>query len=524
MPAHAVAHKPTAADAYLSAYEKFDRIITQLRAPQTQRMTHSELESLLETEGRELLRRLLQAHLDERSPGTVAEPVLDAEGEPHTHQRTHTRQLETVFGEVEVTRQGYGGRSTPSLHPLDAELNLPPERYSHGVRRRVAAEAAKNSFDEVLAALTSQTGAHVPKRQAEELVQRAAQDFDAFYEAQRQATAREVKATSAVLVISSDGKGVPMRKADLRAPTRTAAEQRQPRLQHRRSKGEKPHTKRMGTVAAVYTLTPWVRRPEEIVRELHPAHAPQSARPHPEDKRVWASVAQPPEEIIRQAFEEATRRDPKHTKDWVALVDGNLTQLGLLLVAAEDYQVELTIILDLIHVLEYLWRAAWVLHREGDPEAEVWVSAHLEQILRGRSSQVAAALRRSATLRGLSAKQRAPLDKCADYLLKYREFLRYDQYLAAGYPIATGVIEGACRHLVKDRMELTGARWSLQGAEAVLRLRSLWASADFEEYWEFHLKQEQQRHHTAHYAEGKVPTPNPELGRKGKSSHLRLVK
>lgn len=524
MPAHAVAHKPTAADAYLSAYEKFDQIITQLRAPQTQRMTHSELESLLETEGRELLRRLLQAHLDERSPGTVAEPVLDADGEPHTHQRTHTRQLETVFGEVEVRRQGYGGRSTPSLHPLDAELNLPPERYSHGVRRRVAAEAAKSSFDEVLAALTSQTGAHVPKRQVEELVQRAAQDFEAFYEAQRQATAREVKATSAVLVISRDGKGVPMRKADLRAPTRTAAEQRQPRLQHRRSKGEKPHTKRMGTVAAVYTLAPWVRRPEEIVRELHPAHAPQSARPHPEDKRVWASVEQPPEEVIRQAFEEATRRDPKHTKDWVALVDGNLTQLGLLLVAAEDYQVELTIILDLIHVLEYLWRAAWVLHREGDPEAEVWVSAHLEQILRGRSSQVAAALRRSATLRGLSAKQRAPLDKCADYLLKYREFLRYDHYLAAGYPIATGVIEGACRHLVKDRMELTGARWSLQGAKAVLRLRSLWASADFEEYWEFHLKQEQQRHHTAHYAEGKVPTPNPELGRKGKSSHLRLVK
>jgi len=524
MSAHAVTQKSAVAEAYLSAYEQFDSIITQLRSPQTQRMTHSELESLLETEGRELLRRLLQAHLDERSPGTVAEPVLGADGAERTHQRPHTRQLETLFGEVELERQGYGGRGQESLHPLDAELNLPPERYSHGVQRRVAVEAAKNSFDEVVATLNDYTGAHVPKRQAEELVQGAAQDFAAFYDSQRQATARELKATSQVLVISTDGKGIPVRKADLRAQTRAAAEERQPHLQHRRSKGEKPHRKRMSTVAAVYTIAPWVRRPEEVVRELYPQHAPQTPRPRPEDKRVWASLEQPPEAVILQAFEEALRRDPTQTKQWVALVDGQETQLGLLWVGAEDFGVDLVIILDLIHVLEYLWRAAWVLHREGDPAAELWVSEHLEQILRGQSSAVAAGLRRSATLRGLSVKQRAPLDKCADYLLKYREFLRYDQYLAAGYPIATGVIEGACRHLVKDRMELTGARWSLEGAEAVLRLRSLRSSGDFEAYWEFHLKQEQQRHHTAHYAAGKVPTPNPELGRKGKGSHLRLVK
>jgi hypothetical protein len=524
MLAHAVARNPTKADAYLSAYEQFEEIITQLRAPQTQRMTHSELETLLETEGRELLRRLLQAHLDQRSPGTVAEPVRSPDGEEHTHQRLHRRQLETIFGAVELTRLGYGGRGTPSLHPLDAELNLPPERYSHTVRQRVAEAAASQSYDEVIAAIASQTGAHVPKRQTEKLVARAAQDFEAFYEAQRQATAREVQATSELLVISTDGKGVPMREEDLRAPTCAAAQTREPPLEHRRSKGEKPHTKRMSTVAAVYTMAPWARTPEEIVRELHPAEAPPKARPRPEDKRVWASVRQSPEQVIRQAFEEARRRDPQHTKHWVALVDGNRTQLGLLLAAAEDYQIQLTVVLDLIHVLEYLWKAAWVLHREGDPAAEAWVSEHLEQILRGRSSQVAAGLRRSATLRGLPGKQRAPLDKCADYLLKYQEFLCYDQYLQAGLPIATGVIEGACGHLVKDRMELTGARWGLEGAEAVLRLRSLRASGDFEAYWQFHLKQEHQRHHTAHYAEGQVPTPNPELGGKDKGSHLRLVK
>ena len=116
------------------------------------------------------------------------------------------------------------------------------------------------------------------------------------------------------------------------------------------------------------------------------------------------------------------------------------------------------------------------------------------------------------------------MDKCADYLLKYRDFLHYDQYLAAGYPIATGVIEGACRYLVKDRMELTGARWSLAGAEAVLQLRALRASGDFEQYWKFHLAQEQLRHHAKLYADERPPTIKYEHEPEAKTPHLRLVK
>ena len=129
----------------------------------------------------------------------------------------------------------------------------------------------------------------------------------------------------------------------------------------------------------------------------------------------------------------------------------------------------------------------------------------MHAILSGHSSTVAAGLRRSATLRQLSSKQREPIDRCANYLLKYRDFLHYDTYLAAGFPIATGVIEGACRHLVKDRMELTGARWSTDGAEAVLRLRALRASGDFDSYWSFHLDQELQRIHTSRYANQTIP-------------------
>ena len=106
-------------------------------------------------------------------------------------------------------------------------------------------------------------------------------------------------------------------------------------------------------------------------------------------------------------------------------------------------------------------------------------------------------MRRSATRKGISQEARAPVDKCADYLLKNKERFDYATALANGWPIATGIIEGACRHLVKDRMDLTGARWSLDGAEAVLRLRSLRASGDFEDYMAFHHRQERQRNYTS---------------------------
>ena len=435
-----------------------------------------------------------------------------------------TRPLMTIFGEVEVTRTGYGGHGIPSVHPLEATWNVPPERSSHGVQHRGAVEAARHAFDDVVATIATTPGAHVPKRQAEQLVERAAQAFATFDDTRRCATPQEAQDTSRVLVLTVDGKGVPMRKAALREGTRQAAEAHPSPHGPRRKPGERAHTKRMATVAAVYPITPWVRTPADIVRELPPPPAVVSARPRPDAKRVWASLAPPPAAVIDQAFEEAARRDPQHTKQWVALVEGHPTPLGLLYAAAAVYGVTLCVVLDLLHVLQSLWKAAWALHPAGAPEAEPWVTARLEQLLRGRSQHMAAGMRRSATVRGLTEAQRAPVDQWANYLLKYADFLHDDAYLAAGCPIATGVIEGACRHLGKDRMEGTGARWSLTGAEAVLRVRSLWVSGDFETYWRFHLEQEQTRNHATHYAAGKVPMPGPNPRRQNKGTHLRLIK
>lgn len=156
-------------------------------------------------------------------------------------------------------------------------------------------------------------------------------------------------------------------------------------------------------------------------------------------------------------------------------------------------------------MLEYLWKAAYCFHWPGTEEAENWVGERALEILRGNASHVAAGMRRSATLRNLSAQDRKAVDECADYLLNHKDMLRYDEYLAQGLPIATGVIEGACRHLVKDRMDITGARWGLQRAEAVLKLRSLHSSRDAAPYWDFYKTRALQRNHLTHYQQPPLP-------------------
>jgi hypothetical protein len=430
-----------------------------------------------------------------------------------------------VFGTVEVGRVGYGRPGDDSLHPLDGQLNLPPERYSLEVRRRVAQEAAKSSFAEVIRTLESYTGAEVPKRQVEQLVMRAAQDFDAFYEAGRREPEESAPARS-VLVITVDGKGVVMRKEDLRAATRRAATKRQHKLHWRLSKGEKRNSKRMATVAAVYTVAPFVRTPEEFLRSLAPLDSrdlKQAPRPRPVAKRVWASLEKDPDEVIEEAILDAKHRDGAHAKSWVAVVDGNPHQLALLKAIAATHAVQVTVILDIIHVAGYVWKAAHAVHREGTPEIEYWALTRLRSILEGKAAAVAAGMRREATVKKLSKAKRVAVDDCADYLQAYAAYLHYDAYLAAGYPIASGVVEGACRYLVRDRMELTGARWRLTGAEAVLKLRALRASGDFDAYWTFHEARERERHHASSYADGAVPpvtSPTPAVVR----PRLRRVK
>ncbi|MCA1836462.1 MAG: ISKra4 family transposase [Actinobacteria bacterium] len=466
-------------------------------------MTHEELEIRLDADGRALTRQLLQDHLDLRAEREQRQQgVVDAQGCPHNAvEADHRRRVETIFGEVTVTRLAYRAKRAGNLHVADAALNLPAERHSHGLRRLAAVEASRGSYQDAAAAITRQTGVQVGKRQVEALAASATADFESFYQTRERMPAD----TGDVVVISADGKGIVMRPEALRAHTARAAARSANKLKGRLSRGEKANRKRMAEVGAVYTVTPEPRTPDDVMARSSDTTTPKQA-PKATGKWVTASVVDDAANVIAAVFEEAQRRDPEHSHDWVALVDGNRHQIIRIRAEAKARGVTVTVIVDWVHVLEYLWSAAWSFYAEGDPAAENWVHDKALDVLRGKASTVAAAIRRKATMLGLAPATRRNADTCANYLLAKAPYLNYPSALANGWPIATGVIEGACRHIVKDRMDITGARWGLDGAEAVLKLRALRANGDWDAYWHYHLTKQHDRVHAARYLNSQIPT------------------
>ena len=296
------------------------------------------------------------------------------------------------------------------------------------------------------------------------------------------------------MVLSAGCKGIVMRPGALRAATAKAAA-RLGKMRTRLASGEKPDRKRMAALVTVYDAEPAKRRPHDVIAPPGGRRGARRLRPGPKALAKWlaGSVRHDPAEVIAAAFDEAGARDPAHLRTWVVLVDGAEHQLDLIRAEAARRAVTIHIVIDIIHVLEYLWKAAWSLHPAGDPAAEDWVAVKALAVLAGGSGQVAAAITAEAGAAGLTGSQRAGADTCVRYLSSKQEFLRYDQALEAGWPIATGVIEGACRHLIGDRLDITGARWGLEGAEAILTLRAVISNGDFDEYWRYHLAQEHQR-------------------------------
>lgn len=474
----------------------FERLIGKLSQPSCQSHTHGEIEELIHTEGMELLRQMVQAHLDQRSADELVHTQqIGADGVARTHRRAGCmRALETLFGEVAVPRIGYGGRGLNSVFPLDSTLNLPPDKYSHGLRKALAEAVIENSFDGALAQQKRLGGGHIGKRQAEEVIIRLSQDFEAFYDQPLSPMGTTGKIKDQLLVISADGKGIVMHPESLREATKAAAQAAESKQETRLSPGEKRHRKRMATVLSVYEAEPHFRTAEQVLQRQKTAQEPRQ-RPKPQQKRTWAGVVKTQKAMVEEAFLEAIRRDPDQQMKWVVLIDGNEDLIRQVDVMASRYKVDVEVVQDFVHVLEYLWKAAHALHPDQPAERERWVGERAKAVLKGQAREVAIGLRRAATRAQLRPKKREPVDKAAEYIEKNQSRLRYDHALAAGLPIATGVIEGACRHLVKDRMDITGARWGLDQAEAILKLRSLKVSGDLEAYWAFHFRREYERNY-----------------------------
>lgn len=476
-------------------------IVDFLGGAQAASLTHEELEARLEVDGRALLRQLYQDHLDLRSGCEQrASSVVDVEGLHHSAvEPGHCRALETIFGEVRITRLAYRAKGAENLYPADASLNLPEERHSHGLRARCAVEATRGSYEEAKAAVERATGVGLGKRQVEQLARRAARHVDAFYQNLQRAPAEEADA----LVISADGKGIVMRPDSLRPATKKAAQATAHKLKTRLSKGEKKDRKRIAELAVVYDAAPVVRTPADIL--CRPEDGPKPPAPEAKAKWLTASVVDDARKVIAEAFSEACRRDPEHNRTWVALVDGATHQINAMRTEAKAHGVTIHVVCDFVHVLEYLWGAAWSFFEEGDPAAEAFVAEKGLAVLEGNAGIVAGAIRRKATALRLDASQRKKADECARYLKNKAPYLDYPTALFKGWPIATGVIEGSCRHIVRDRFDITGARWSLDGAEAMLKLRAVRANGDWPAYWHYHLNQEHERVHAARYEDYVIP-------------------
>jgi hypothetical protein len=467
-------------------------------------LDHAALEEQLASRGRELMRQLYQDHLDLRATREHRlSRVIDADGHARrVVEPDHARALGTVFGPVTVRRLAYRARGRANLHPADAALNLPPEKHSHGLRRLAATEAARGSFDEARAAISRATGVGLGKRQVEQLTVRAAADFTAFYDTHR----RPAPGTpEQLLVLQVDGKGVVMRPDALRPATTKAATAASAKLTSRLSKGEKRYRKRLAEVGAVHDADPVPRTTADILPATDTERDTAISGPTATGKWLTASIVEDSHSVIGRVFDEATRRDPDQTRTWVALVDGANYQIDQINTEAQRRGVTVHIICDFIHVIEYLWKAAWCFHTDPDPAAETWVHTKARAILAGKATTVAASIRRTATNRQLTGWHQKIATDAARYLTNKAPYLQYPTALANGWPIATGVIEGACRHLVADRLDITGARWGLASAEAVLQLRALRSNGDLEDYWTYHQQQEHQRVHATRYT-----NPNPQ--------------
>jgi hypothetical protein len=484
-------------DLFACAMEAVQLLAARLSAPETAEWDHAAVEHLIEEDGREIMRRFFQGYLDLRAVREEhtppAEAVVGADGAVRPYRETgHERQLACLFGLVTVARCAWRSPGRTNVHPADAQLSLPRGRHSAGIKRLAVREAVRGSFQQAVTAITDRCGRVLGKRRAESLVVEAAADIDAFYHQQIAGPCT----ADMPLVIQVDGKGVVMRPEALREATRRAAlRKKQQGQQARLAPGEKPNRKRMATIACVQDAVPARRRPQDIVHPPGGRPGLRRVRPGPKAVNRWctASLVHDPGDVIAEAFTQATDRDPGQHRPWLVLVDGARHQLDLIQAEAERRGVTICILIDFVHVAEYGWTAAHAFHPVGSLEAETFAAEQLTAILHGHAARVAAEMTARAEQEHLTDTKRESVDTCVRYLTGHLDQLRYDTALEEGWPIATGSVEGACRHLVGDRMDITGARWGLDTAEAVLKLRAVHANDDLDDYLAYHHTREHQR-------------------------------
>lgn len=400
--------------------------------------------------------------------------------------RPRRRPYLSIFGDVEITRIGYGHDRLEAA-PLDARLHLPRRQHSYLFQQWLGIFVVDEAHAEAIKKLGTILGLEIPVRSSEDLNREQASDVEPF---QNHLARPEPTEEGPILVVTADCKGVPLVRSAL--PPEDPAETPLPAsANRRRGKGEKANKKKMAAVGAVYTIKPFVRTADEVIDEVMREKAAER-RPKPTHKRVRAELLVGKVALFLWLADEVIRRDPTQAKPLVFLSDGER--------ALHDRQGEYLpenaiCILDLFHVMERLWKAAWCFFDESTQkrEAHQWVEKELRMLLEGKVGSVIGGLRQMRTKRGLKGSRGKTIGEVTGYFERNRVRMKYDEYLASGYPIGSGVVEGACRHLVKDRLERAGMRWHPNGAQAMLDLRATYLNEEWEPFWAFHIDQENER-------------------------------
>lgn len=465
--------------------EEFQALLGYVTGPETATSTAYAVERTLFRRllalGLSLLRLFLITRAADRPPAPEG-PRWVAHGRRPTTYRS-------VFGKLTFERHAFSTPGQPLVYPLDAALSLPAACYSDLLREWAVYGSTDAAYRETQALLERILGQTVSVQALETGLAAAAVEGAAFFE--RSADPAPPAALGSILVAQADGKGVPI---VLPAPAARPA---------RRGKGPPPDCKREAIVTALYTTAPYPRTPQMVVAALlrEADDQPRPARPRPIGKELRATLDGKEAALARLA-QRAAQREHAAIAHRVALSDG----APALQQRLQTHLPNFTLVLDIIHASEYLWEAANALLGERHPERTPWMRRHLEQVLSGQTAAVIAALEAAAGDPALTPGQQAVVQKTIGYYRRNLPYMRYDEYLARGWPIGTGVVEGACGHLVKDRMEQAGMRWTKAGAQAVLDLRAVRLNGDWDAYWQFHRQHQHQRR----YGTMTAPPASPE--------------
>ena len=404
-------------------------------------------------------------------------------------EQRHCRRYRSIFGDITIERTVYGTREGQKIAfvPLDERLGLPESDYSFVLQDWAQAFGTEHPFAKVQQVLQRIFKVTVPVDSLERMSRQMATPVATFRQLRPAPPPQE---EGSILVVTADNKGIPMRRP-AEAPPAGA----------RRKKGEKANKKQMATVGCVYTVQPKPRTPDQVTaalfRERPPAHGEQDNDPQAQHKRICSWLSNDEHRGQDQVFawiaQEVEARWPVTEAPMVCLMDGQVSlwndQAAHL---PSGPKVE---ILDLLHVSSRVWDAAHLFHREGSDEAVAFARERILRILQGTVGHVIGGLRQMATKQGLRGGKLRRLEQICTYFKNNQSRMRYHEYLAAGYPIATGVIEGACRYVIKDRMERAGMRWTVAGAQAMLDLRTTYINDQWEQYQNWRIEREIERLH-----------------------------